>query len=294
MKFELSKPTDYSDEAMLAEIKRVVQLVEPPLSVNKFDEVSKYHSSTIRRRFGGWLSALKKAGIKEEYIHTDNRKISPEEIIQELKEVSKKLKSKSFTRNDFEANSEMTRFVFKGRNSFNILMKQAGLEIPLSSRKYTDQERFENLLNVWTYYGRQPTFSEMKTKPSVVGPKSYVIRWKSWKNALIAFVQKVNSDIEEVQNTSIAVSEEIQESLKCNDKKGIKAEDRRDIPLGLRYDILKRDKFSCVICGSIPKYHNITLEIDHIIPWSNGGKTTLENLRTLCNRCNGGKRDKIE
>jgi 5-methylcytosine-specific restriction endonuclease McrA len=29
--------------------------------------------------------------------------------------------------------------------------------------------------------------------------------------------------------------------------------------------------------------------VDHIVPWSKGGETILENLRTLCSKCNLGK-----
>ena len=62
----------------------------------------------------------------------------------------------------------------------------------------------------------------------------------------------------------------------------------------LRYDILKRDNFKCVICGRTPKKDGITLHVDHIIPVSKGGKTEPENLRTLCSICNLGKSDKYD
>lgn len=60
----------------------------------------------------------------------------------------------------------------------------------------------------------------------------------------------------------------------------------------LRYDILKRDGFKCQICGA-SKTDGVKLHVDHIIPVSKGGKTIYSNLRTLCDRCNLGKRDKI-
>lgn len=292
MKFELNRPTDYSDEAIFYELKRVSLIVGSPLTKSKFNNNSKYCASTIEKRFGGWLQALKKAGLDETYCHLENQKISTAQIIDELMKVARKMNSKSFTRKDFEANSKMTRFVFKGENGFNKIMKLAGLEIPLKSRKYTDEDRFENLLNVWTHYGRQPNYAEMKIKPSVVGPKAYVVRWGSWTKALLAFVEKVNTDIAEeptteTKNASIEIPiKEVRRPL---------AEDRREIPIGLRFTIFKRDSYKCVICGRSPATtFGIELHADHIIPFSKGGKSREDNLRTLCNECNIGKSNKLD
>lgn len=63
----------------------------------------------------------------------------------------------------------------------------------------------------------------------------------------------------------------------------------------LRYKVLHRDRFRCVICGRSPaKDLSIELHVDHILPWSKGGKTMEENLRTLCSDCNLGKGASIE
>ncbi|MDR1565586.1 MAG: HNH endonuclease [Oscillospiraceae bacterium] len=56
----------------------------------------------------------------------------------------------------------------------------------------------------------------------------------------------------------------------------------------LRYQILCRDKHRCVICGATQN-DGVKLHVDHILPIYEGGKTTYENLRTLCERCNLGK-----
>ena len=61
----------------------------------------------------------------------------------------------------------------------------------------------------------------------------------------------------------------------------------------LRYDILRRDNFRCQICGATAQ-DGVKLHVDHIMPVSKGGKTIKSNLRTLCERCNMGKSDKIE
>ena len=71
----------------------------------------------------------------------------------------------------------------------------------------------------------------------------------------------------------------------------IKAE-RAKMSDSLRYDILKRDNFRCQICGSTAQ-DGVKLHVDHIIPVSKGGRTVTSNLRTLCDRCNMGKGDKM-
>ena len=65
----------------------------------------------------------------------------------------------------------------------------------------------------------------------------------------------------------------------------------RTIPKSLRFEILKRDSFTCQYCGrSAP---NVTLHIDHIIPWSKVKEHKIENLQVACSDCNLGKSDKL-
>lgn len=73
-----------------------------------------------------------------------------------------------------------------------------------------------------------------------------------------------------------------------------KVQKSRDPSPRLRFEVLVRDKFTCRFCGASPnKDPSVTLHIDHIMPWSKGGKTTLSNLQTLCSVCNLGKSDII-
>jgi 5-methylcytosine-specific restriction endonuclease McrA len=75
----------------------------------------------------------------------------------------------------------------------------------------------------------------------------------------------------------------------------MKDEDQRQVKLGLRYEVLKRDRFRCVLCGASPATHlGCVLHVDHVIPWSKGGKTIADNLRSLCETCNLGKSAKLE
>lgn len=62
----------------------------------------------------------------------------------------------------------------------------------------------------------------------------------------------------------------------------------------LREFIKSRDNFTCCNCGnSTYNEPNLLLEIDHIIPIAKGGRTTEDNLQTLCWKCNRAKSDKI-
>lgn len=59
----------------------------------------------------------------------------------------------------------------------------------------------------------------------------------------------------------------------------------------LRFEILKRDNFTCQYCGRTPAEDGVKIEIDHKHPKSKGGKDTKSNFITACRDCNIGKFD---
>lgn len=59
----------------------------------------------------------------------------------------------------------------------------------------------------------------------------------------------------------------------------------------LRFAVYQRDGCRCRRCGASGRF--VRLEIDHIVPVSKGGKSTYDNLQTLCHRCNVEKGNKI-
>lgn len=56
----------------------------------------------------------------------------------------------------------------------------------------------------------------------------------------------------------------------------------------LRFAVLKRDGYRCLICGKTNE-DGVQLEVDHIEAVANGGTDDMENLQTLCFDCNRGK-----
>jgi hypothetical protein len=68
-----------------------------------------------------------------------------------------------------------------------------------------------------------------------------------------------------------------------------KPQARRHIPGELREMVYKRDNYRCRYCGE--QVIRATATIDHVIPYSKGGKTELNNLVTACDECNLIKHD---
>lgn len=63
--------------------------------------------------------------------------------------------------------------------------------------------------------------------------------------------------------------------------------ERKAISKKLRFEVFKRDSFTCQYCGkSAP---DVVLHVDHIAPVKRGGKNDILNLITSCIDCNLGK-----
>lgn len=206
---------EISSEELIADLKRVQQEKRcESLSMAEYDQIGKYNSSTVSRRFGTWNNALKKAGIG--------------------------------IRNEF----------------------------------WDETALYENIQSVWIAKGEQPTRRDMDEHPlSHISSGTYLRRFGKWSTALMSFVDYIN-DIEEPSSE--------QKTFSCE---GNSHKTKRDINNRLRFLVLSRDNFTCCACGASPaKDGGVTqLHIDHIIPWSRGGETVIENLQTLCSDCNLGK-----
>ena len=66
---------------------------------------------------------------------------------------------------------------------------------------------------------------------------------------------------------------------------------RQPIPKNIRFEVFKRDKFTCQYCGR--QAPDVVLEVDHIIPVKEGGDNSIINLVTSCRDCNRGKGKKV-
>lgn len=62
---------------------------------------------------------------------------------------------------------------------------------------------------------------------------------------------------------------------------------RKALSKSIRFEVFKRDGFSCQYCGA--KAPDVVLHCDHIHPVAKGGTNEIINLITACQSCNQGK-----
>jgi hypothetical protein len=295
--FEPNTLHSYDDAALVEEICRVAKLLGDSFTRTQFDKVSRAHSSTLSRRFGSWQNALLAAGVKSTQSLT-KRNLSRDEIVAHAREWSEGITPELLTRKEFlRATRIPESSIYHQFGSWRELLRAAGISPNVHGKRYTDAECFENVLSLWTHYGRQPFFSELNKSPSNVGSKAYIFRWGGWRNALKAFIEYANSPEEPFpvgggNLGGVTILEGVQES---RSKVRPETTSPRSISLTLRYKVLSRDHFRCVACGRSPaKDPSVELHVDHITPWSRGGPTELWNLRALCSSCNLGKGARLD
>lgn len=63
--------------------------------------------------------------------------------------------------------------------------------------------------------------------------------------------------------------------------------ERKSLSKKLRFEVFKRDRFTCQYCGRMSP--DVILEVDHIEPVAEGGDDDILNLITACRDCNRGK-----
>jgi hypothetical protein len=203
--------------------------------------------------------------------------VSDAELITDLQRVAQSLNLSTVSQKMYgEVGAYDYSTVIRRFGSWNEGLRLAGLTLS-NENNISDDRLFENLLVLWQHRGRQPRRSELSSPPSTISQTPYNRRFGSWTASLEAFVNFANGTSAEpstVQSGSEAA----------------RLTTGRDPSLRLRWHVLQRDRFTCCACGASPALTpGVELHVDHIVPWSKGGETLLENLQTLCSVCNLGK-----
>ncbi len=289
MKFELNEShRNVSNEDLISDvINTAKKLGKNTLTRDEYSQNGKYHSTTLTRRFGSWKTVLELCSL-ETNGHNFKKSISEGDIVSELHRIAHILGKDTVTIIEFENYSNLCSVsaLCSRYGSWSKVLKLAGMEN--KNRKLSDEELYEEIERIWILLGRQPTYTDMRNGISNYSPRTFENRFGTWRGALEAFVKYINNENDE----SNEVGEPIANvpNISPNKKTTQEHTTSRNINLRLRFLVMKKDNFKCCMCGASPaKDPSVELHIDHIIPWSKGGETTIDNLQTLCSKCNLGK-----
>ncbi len=205
-----------------------------------------------------------------------------EAVLRELQRLAKSLGKSTLSRRDIDDHGRLSSsVVIKRFGSLRKALQDAGLS-PIRFMKATDDELYAILLQLWTQtlekFGRSPYRTELRSLGFPVSGDTFIRRFGSWNNALLAAASSLSADREEptaVLDVPLQPSE---------------AGARKSLSIRKRFFVFKRDRYRCRICGR----SGVVLEVDHKIPVAQGGSDVLDNLQTLCFDCNRGKRHSTE
>lgn len=194
--------------------------------------------------------------------------------------------------------------------------------------RISEEELFQNIEEIWVKLGRQPRNTEIQKPFSKYSAGTYEKRFGTWLKALKKFVAYINNEESISSGTALSSTSDHVKSLlkltqgmpsvsvpvpqskptpdfvakivedpyreeamkKLEIEPSTQHKTKRNINWRLRFVIMRRDNFKCKKCGRSPATDSsIILHVDHQTAWSKGGETVLENLETLCSKCNIGK-----
>jgi len=240
------------DEELIADLKRVsFELTNDSVTRDEYNRHGKFHSATLEDRFGSWIKAKEKAGLRRR----EHPSISNEEYFRNLEDVWIKL----------------------GRQPHF-----SDIKIPFS--KYSGSGYVHNFGTWKKALERFMEYVNKDEETTVEGEKFIITEEKKTAQPLI--IEYPNKELvsESVDKTPLT------KRPKSSQEPINKHRTKREVNYRLRFRIMRRDNFKCQYCGRSPAIDpKIVLHVDHRKPWSKGGETTFENLITLCSNCNIGK-----
>jgi hypothetical protein len=190
-------------------------------------------------------------------------------LLKELLRIARRLKKTTLTGADIDHHGRVSSTcVIAKFGSVNNALMAAGLR---PSKRLSNEDLLRLLLALWERTRedscRGPRASDCIEYGLPVKPSTFSNRFGSWKKArLAAFHYSVYKEIPP-------------------DK--LRTARRAEISNRTRFHVFQRDLYACRIC----KTSGVKLELDHIVPMSQGGSNDFDNLQTLCVPCNRGKSD---
>jgi len=206
-------------------------------------------------------------------------KHSKREIIESLKQYSEMhgldtIRTRQY--DEWKSRPVSTKHISNVFGSWGKALQAAGLR-SVKSAKLEFRDMVEAFKACWKEHDAPPTRKQLEV---YLEKHRYPFRWSSYRRAYGGHV--------ELARMIVAVQEGL--IPESNLFKRLRRHSREPVSPKLRRKVLMRDHYRCVKCGADRKTDKtVKLEVDHVVPASKKGPSVLENLQTLCFRCNSGK-----
>ena len=199
------------------------------------------------------------------------------EILEDIKQVMTKLGKTTVTIREYDKMGNYhSSTALRKIGTWNEILRT--LNATTSNVFHEDIDLLDNIKKVWLQKGIQPTRRDMDNKAwSSISSGTYLRHFGTWYNALDKFIEYINND----DGESLIDLDEGK-----NEVNGVKHKTKREPSDRLKVQVLMRDGNKCRVCGVVCDGGIHKIHFDHIIPWSKGGETTLDNLQVLCSVCN--------
>ncbi|MBU1148419.1 MAG: HNH endonuclease [Candidatus Omnitrophica bacterium] len=238
------------DEELINDLKRVsFELKNNSIARDEYSRHGKFHSATLENRFGSWIKAKEKAGLRRR----EHPSISDEEYFKNLEEVWIKLsKQPHFS----DMKMPFSKYSGSGYvHNFGTWRKALEQFIKYVNKEEKPTIESENFITVEE--SKSTPILEYSNKELVSGPIVKTPLAKRPKSSQEAIKKhRTKSDV----NHRLRFMVMQRDKFKCKCCGRSPATDPSTI-----------------------------LHVDHKTAWTNGGETVSENLQTLCSKCNIGK-----
>ncbi len=200
-----------------------------------------------------------------------------EHVAAELARVAEKLGKRTLTWADINENARVTAISVKKKfGSMQMAHRAAGLVPPRD--RLSNEEILGLLDDLWKVTHREkarsPSVADLKVSGLPIGLSTIVKRFGSWNKALAMTAETARGKLKAPKPR----------------RAWVERSPRQPTSVNKRFMVFKRDGYRCRMCGQAGG----ELEADHVIPVCRGGRDILENLQTLCRRCNRGKSGNLE
>lgn len=215
-------------------------------------------------------------------VRLKNHRPSDRDVVDDLRRVARTCRGRKLTFALYRRHGGYALGTVTGRFGSWLAALEAA-RLPASrDRNVPSLALMDNLADAWRRLGRQPRHRDMIKRSGVsrYSASLYIDRFGSWNKVMTVFSRFARGE-------RVALP-----AMPMRTAGRRRRRSSRRINARLRSRVLIRDNCQCRMCGTSPlKDPATTLQVDHIVPWSKGGRTVLGNLQTLCARCNRGKGD---